>query len=141
MIGLPTTVTPESLRASGSLFEPSRRISTRIVPVAVAPNPSATTYSSSTVPSGLVGSGVNVTWPVGSNVTAPEARGHRVEHERVAVGIAVVEQHVERRRRAGARLGDVGDGDRRLVVGAVVVDATSTVTCAEAVPPRPSVIV
>ena len=54
----PTTVTAVSLTASGSLFDVSMRIATRTVPVAVAPNASATVYSSSIVPARLAGSGV-----------------------------------------------------------------------------------
>ncbi len=138
--GMPTTVDAESLTARGSLFDVSSRIATRTVPFAVAPNESTIWYCSSIVPAWLAGSGVKLTSPDGSKITRPLGTSTSLEHERVAVGVGVVVQHVERRGRAAAHLGDVGLGDRRAIRRVVAHDLDRR-RSASAVAPRPSLTV
>ena len=122
--GLPTTVTPASLRASGSLLASFRRTDTTTLPSAVAAKSSLTTYVSSIRSEVLLTSGVNTTRPEGSDTIVPAVvdgsdRRDRLEDERVTVGIDVVGEHVERRRAPLAGRGDVGVRLRRAVAGAV----------------------
>ena len=97
-------------------------MATRTVPFAVAPNESTIWYCSSMVPAWLPGSGVKFTSPDGSKITRPLGTCTSLQDERVAVGVGVVVEHVERRRRTTAHLGDVGLGDRRAVRRVVAHD-------------------
>ena len=84
------------------------------------------------LPAVLVGSGVNTTWPRrvehDSRRRVRVGEGDAVEHERVAVGIAVVGQHVDVVGRAGAGRGDVGVGTGGRLSSPPSTDVTVTAT-------------
>ena len=144
-IGLPTTVTPASLRASGSLLASARRTLTITVPSSVAPKSSLAVYVSSMRSAVVFGSGVNTTWPEASGTIRPAVltgSSSAIESRTSAspsgsVSLARTSNVVARPRRVDA-MSLCASGGRL----ALPSDArTSTVTLAEALASRPSVIV
>ena len=143
--GLPTTVTPASLRASGSLLASFRRTDTTTLPSAVAVKSSLTTYVSSIRSDRLLTSGVNTTRPEGSETIVPAvaAGSDSAIDSRTSASpsgstsLASTSNVVERPLRVEAMSACASGG--RLPVPSDAV--TSTVTTAEALSPRPSLIV